>query len=459
MGRCSLRLKLEQNSIYMTLLLLFALGLFACADQPPPDAPKLAHMTGEMGMGWGGGGAGGSTIPAPVVTALPDVAFEGLVAPHRIAVGADGTFVVTDPRAHAVHVLWADLSPRLRIDAVAEPLGCAVDAGGRIYVGDGASRTVRVFDVGGASAGALGDGQLMAPGELAFDALNGRVLVADGPADRVVGLDAVTGDVTLLVQAGQAGVPGFHFPTGLAVDEAAGRLYVADHGGGRIVVLTLDGAPVTTLGAYGGGDGQLARPQGLALDSTGRLYVADAYQGRVQALDSTGKHIAWVGTYGAGPGQLALPSDLVVDPWGRLVVTSYRGGHLSVFGLDAWQEPPPPPPPPPPAQLALAVAAHPDALALDAKRKWVKLHIARLDDAVLPETILVDGQPPANVSGEDDEDDDEGLQVRISAQELIQRLGAPGQHVLLVTAQLASGASALGEAPIEILPKKKEGKQ
>jgi len=77
--------------------------------------------------------------------------------------------------------------------------------------------------------------------------------------------------------------------TDLALDEAAGELYVAEAGNQRVQVLDLRGQPVRQWGESGGAAGQLIHPAGLALDGQGAVYVADQGSERVQVFTREGE--------------------------------------------------------------------------------------------------------------------------------------------------------------------------
>ena len=114
----------------------------------------------------------------------------------------------------------------------------------------------------------------------------GALYVSDAPNNTLRKIDLATRAVTTV--AGQAGNPGstngtgtaalFNFPSGLAADVAAGKLYIGDAHNGSIRVYDLATRNVTTLTT------SLSAPDGLVLDGAGMLYVADA-AGHVFAVD------------------------------------------------------------------------------------------------------------------------------------------------------------------------------
>src|SRR5260370_30071481 len=52
------------------------------------------------------------------------------------------------------------------------------------------------------------------------------------------------------------------------------------------------------FGGFGGGDGQLYGPVGVATASSGNIIVTDYYNARVQVFDSQGNFLSKFGSYG-----------------------------------------------------------------------------------------------------------------------------------------------------------------
>ncbi len=279
---------------------------------------------------------GGSDVPVPIVTYLGDISPPTMKAPNRLAVTPAGDIVATDTRGRKVHVLTPRGTPRFVIEGVAKPLGVAVDGEGRIYVGDGASGSVKVFDSEGAPMGTLGQNsqEFIKPSDIAWCDANDSVYVVDSKANSVRVYSA--GAFDFAFGAAGTGDGEFDFPTGIGCDSANSQLYVSDHSNSRVQVFDLSGAFLKTFGNFGGGQGEYNRPQGIALDDEGRIYVTDAYQGRLQVVDNEGAHISFLGEFGREPGQMILPLDAVLDDNNRLLVSSYKTRKIVVFGIDEY---------------------------------------------------------------------------------------------------------------------------
>ncbi len=149
---------------------------------------------------------------------------------------------------------------------------------------------------------------------------------------------------------GQGGVGAgeYAFPTGVAVNQSTGDIYVADagccddpaNGGRRIAQFAVDGEfvrawgwgvatgteqfEVCTTSCQGGisgsGAGQLAidlspTPPQVAVDqSDGSVYVVDNLNDRVQKFSATGALLDAFGTTGVGDGEFNRPAGVAVDP-------------------------------------------------------------------------------------------------------------------------------------------------
>ncbi len=73
-------------------------------------------------------------------------------------------------------------------------------------------------------------------------------------------------------------------------------------------------------GHCGSGDGEFAKPRGVAVCRCGQIYVADSGNRRIVKLDADGKFITAWGSAGSGPDQFEEPFDVAVAPDGTVWV-------------------------------------------------------------------------------------------------------------------------------------------
>jgi DNA-binding beta-propeller fold protein YncE len=138
-------------------------------------------------------------------------------------------------------------------------------------------------------------------------------------------------------------------PAGVAVSADGSSVYVADHFNDRIQKFSADGRFQAQLGTLAPSaspsatplptatpvpvaslpDGQLRRPEGLALDRDGNLWVADYGRDRVVKLSTTDGHVISVVSGFSGPKSVA------VDPSsGRLLVADTGNARIERFTAD-----------------------------------------------------------------------------------------------------------------------------
>ncbi|MEZ4367476.1 MAG: hypothetical protein R2939_14555 [Kofleriaceae bacterium] len=247
-----------------------------------------------------------------------------------------------------------------------QPRGVAVDAAGRVYIGDTINNRVRRVDADGTITTVAGisgyatDGEgvlatssdLFFPSGLSVDGL-GRIFIADSYWHRIRRVDL---DGRIFTVAGTSYTQGFAGDGGAAtaarlrepldvVVDGLGRVYIADTGNHRIrrvdeagVITTIAGTG--TAGFLGdGGPATAARlntPAAIAFDGSGRLVIADAGNQRVRRLelDGTITTIAGTGAVGSsgdgGPATAAKldnPRGVAVDAAGGILV-SMQGANV-----------------------------------------------------------------------------------------------------------------------------------
>ena len=263
--------------------------------------------------------------------------------------------------------------------------GIALDASGRLFVGDTGSNRLRVVDacasavgtVAGSGAGGGTDGPALSatvnPSAVALGGGDpaGTLYFTDWGGHR---LRAVAGgSVSTVSGSGAAGWvdgPGasarFNRPHGLAVEPTASAAYVADSTNNRIRMVLLPSAVTSTLAgsgsaAFADGSGTAASlnaPIGLSLLGL-KLYIADSGNNRVRVLrlDTLAvTTLAGSGSAGSANGQCAsasfsAPQGVAIAPDGLTLYVSDTNANairaVTVTGLPVVPSPSPSPPPSP----------------------------------------------------------------------------------------------------------------
>ncbi len=151
-----------------------------------------------------------------------------------------------------------------------------------------------------------------------------------GPAQGGGGSPPVGGPPTDVIYAESAGSPGqgngqLASPADVAVD-SAGNLLVLDRGNSRVQRLSPEGEYLSQFGGYGSGNGQLKSPSALAIDSENNVLVVDTGNNRVQKFSPQGAYLSQFGSFGTGNGQFSGPSGIAIAPGGSIFVSD-RGNH------------------------------------------------------------------------------------------------------------------------------------
>ena len=209
-------------------------------------------------------------------------------------VAGNGTQGFSGDSALAIHAeMWS-------------PADVAVDTFGNLYIVDQDNNRVRKVDTlgimttlaGTGVAGFNGDtiaantAQLNFPEGIAVDK-NGDVYIADLYNNRVRKVDVASGIITTVAGNGIGGYSGddsmalnaeIYNASAVAVDDS-GDIYISDFYNNRIRKVRAATGIITTIagngtGGYSGDDslatnGEIFRPQGVAVDSSGSVFIAD----------------------------------------------------------------------------------------------------------------------------------------------------------------------------------------
>jgi hypothetical protein len=223
----------------------------------------------------------------------------------------------------------------------------AVDASGRVYVGDTANNRVQIFNADGTYDATLGTGQgqgnyeFDCPTAVAIHPTNGNIYVLDRCNQRV---QVFTSGRVYKGTIGTTGVSGsdnlhFNWAWGVSVD-AAGNVFVADRDNQRIqkcVLLTvLPGFSCSTFagetGVSGDDFGHLGGPNAVKVDTAGRVYVSDEWNNRVQVFNASGAYLTTVPS--------DWPSGVAVDSSNNLYITDQGNHRIKKFalGVPGWSQ-------------------------------------------------------------------------------------------------------------------------
>ncbi|WP_263417411.1 Ig-like domain repeat protein [Terriglobus albidus] len=249
------------------------------------------------------------------------------------------------------------------------PQGVVVDAAGNLYVTDSSSNRVRRIDAqtqiittiaGNGDPGYTGDGgpatgaSLSNPTGLALDGL-GNLYIADNYNHVVRAVDLGTNIIRTVAGTGTAGHSGdggaatsahLNGPNGLAVDPAAGILYIADTGNSAVrkldlVTGTINAFAGTGVAGYSGDGGtaisaKLNLPWGIAVAADGHVCIADQGNHMVRCVTSgVIQLVAGTGVPGfsgdgsaASSAQLRYPGALLFDVAGNLLISDTSNNRV-----------------------------------------------------------------------------------------------------------------------------------
>jgi DNA-binding beta-propeller fold protein YncE len=234
----------------------------------------------------------------------PDIAFgsEGTGPGHfkdarSIAVDAEGRIYVGEYSGGRVQVF--DSSGKFLTQWTVDPKmplrGMAADRKGTVYVVQKGDIT-RYEGASGKSLGKVADGGY---DDVSVTADGGLVAFAWQSRDDLVRLDS-SGHVTKIVRAAISGQTERSELNMRVAADGLGNVYALGTFNNAVFKFTPDGRFVTQFGGDGDEQGQFRAPSAIAVDNQGRVYVCD-FKG-VQVFDANGRYLGLIKVKGAASG-------------------------------------------------------------------------------------------------------------------------------------------------------------
>ena len=252
---------------------------------------------------------------------------------------ATSAICVTDEASQSIDIYDAQDFHQFRTDDAAKLAGpedaCLDDEGGLVFTDavPGAGRTIRRLDL-------FGEPLPYAPERPQPDWCPGHLIVTrDG---NFVSIDQRTGLITK--HAAETGAliwqlalapddPEMQDLLGRPAEAADGSIYIPGGRLRRVLVLSADGAPLTTFGVPGAKRGEFAFPVGVAFGSDATVLVLDRMRHRVLAFDASHTFLGEYGRLGEAPGSLYHPVALAASADGRVLVAQGYQGRIQAFRL------------------------------------------------------------------------------------------------------------------------------
>lgn len=256
-----------------------------------------------------------------------------LVRPQSGMVAGNRTYV-TDVGRGAVFV-FDSLVAELQIWGLADmgvgfvsPIGITQGPDQTVLVSDSELKRVVRLSSDGIPLGSFGTGQLSRPTGIARDEASGRVYVVDTHAHDIKVFDD---SGYLLNTIGKSGIAEGEFNSPTHITISNNRLYVSDTLNARIQVLSLEGELISAFGKRGLYLGNMTRPKGVAIGIDGNIHVIESYHDHLLVFNEAGDFLLPISGSGNDIGQFYLPAGAWSDAQGRIYVADMYNGRVIIF--------------------------------------------------------------------------------------------------------------------------------
>ena len=216
------------------------------------------------------------------------------------------------------------------------PSGIAVDMSGDIFVADSQQGRVFGYDSNGRLLMTFGrTGGILHPSGLAIDNRRGRLYIADEHAHQVK-VFSTTGDPMgnslFTVSGSNKASEGFKFPSSVALDRA-GNLYVLDSTRRRVYVYDPDAKFIRVFAVHHDTWGGALRPKGIAVDSMGHVYITDMVSNSVFIFNPDGALLLNWGRTGVVGGDFMMPAGIFIDSQDSIYIADQTNGRVQHFNF------------------------------------------------------------------------------------------------------------------------------
>lgn len=256
-----------------------------------------------------------------------------------IAIGPSGNLYVLDGFSRSVQVFNEERTFLLKFgeygnseDKLKIPVALAVDGDGMVYIVDSGQQSVKIFDALGVFQDAI---EISGVRNFVARAPNGIWVDGDGKiyvTDNSETVSVFGPEHNLLIEYGSRGSGNGQLsePSDIVTD-LDGNMYVVDSGNNRVQVFSPSGSFLRKFGLKGVADGAFDQPTKISIDENENLFVTDFFNDRVQVFSKTGIYIKKISTDLPSGYKLISPNAIQV---GLSNVIHFAGDASEIYTLD-----------------------------------------------------------------------------------------------------------------------------
>jgi DNA-binding beta-propeller fold protein YncE len=276
---------------------------------PPPDTTRIQYLTS---ITTSADITGKRSKFAKFI--LGEDPAKSIIKPYGVAVHG-GKIYICDPGMNGIEII--DLEKKTfdyfnpsGLGELKLPLNCCIDDKGYLYVADGERMQIVIFDEKGDYVDCFGEAENYKPTDVNVTA--DKIWVANLKKNQVYVYNKADHELVYSFPDAEKGQEEhLYSPTNICVTDD--RVFVSDIGDSKIKIYTHDGLFLKSIGSYGSGIGQLARPKGISVDRKSNIYVVDAGFENTQVFDEEGKLLMFFGGPYNGHGDMWLPAKVAID--------------------------------------------------------------------------------------------------------------------------------------------------